>query len=138
MTHHSAMIQPILEAFPNLQALYLFGSHGTTDEWPNSDIDVAVLLPVATARQVDIRQWIDLSMVVAHVVGREKADLINLRMVDTVFRKEIIVAGRRIYCADEAAADEFEMLTLSLYQQLQEERKEIVAAAISSGKFRHA
>ena len=33
---------------------------------------------------------------------------------------------QRIYCQDEYAADEFEMLVYSKYQKLEEERKEIV------------
>ncbi len=35
----------ILNHFPNIQAIYLFGSYGTEDEWFNSDIDIALLLP---------------------------------------------------------------------------------------------
>jgi hypothetical protein len=36
------------------------------------------------------------------------------------------MADRRLYCANQYAADEFEMLTLSYYQKLNEERKEIL------------
>lgn len=138
MKRYTNIMRPILKAYGEVQALYLFGSHGTADEWPNSDVDIAVLLPVAEARQVDCRQWMEVSEAVARAAGSEKADLVNLRSVDTVFRMTIINTGRRVYCADEAAADEFEMLTLSLYQQLQEERKEIIEDAIRSGRIRHA
>ena len=58
--------------------------------------------------------------------------------MNTVFQKEIIAADRTIFCADEAAADQFEMLTLSLYQQLQEERKEIIEDPVADGRLRHA
>lgn len=42
----------ILNYFPNIQAIYLFGSYGTEDEWFNSDIDIALLLPHEEAKQI--------------------------------------------------------------------------------------
>ncbi len=62
-------------------------------------------------------------------------DLVNLRQVSTVFQKEIVMAERRIYCADQYAADEFEMLTISFYQKLNEERAGILAEGLRSGSF---
>lgn len=61
-------------------------------------------------------------------------DLINLRNVSTVFQKEIITTGRRISCNDCYAAEAFEMLTLSLYQKLNEERREILHQFFETGK----
>ena len=62
-------------------------------------------------------------------------DLIDLRQMSTVFQKEIIMADRRIYCRDEYAVDEFEMLTLSFYQKLNQERSEVLAEGLRSGRF---
>ncbi len=62
-------------------------------------------------------------------------DLVNLREVNTVFQKEIIVDGRRIRCIDRFAADEFEMLTISYYQKLNEERADILAAIVKQGRI---
>ncbi len=56
-------------------------------------------------------------------------------MISTVFQKEIVMADRRIYCADEYAAEEFEMLTISKYQKLNEERAGIISEALKSGRF---
>ena len=56
---------------------------------------------------------------------KKDVDLVNLRQVSTVFQKEIIY-GKLIYCANRYAVDEFEMLALSYYQKLNEERREIV------------
>jgi hypothetical protein len=58
---------------------------------------------------------------------RRTVDLVNIRLVSTVFQKEIIANGNRLYCADEDEADLFEMLVLSLYGKLNEERSEILA-----------
>ena len=62
-----------------------------------------------------------------------EVDLLNARQVSTVFQKEII-GGARIYCADRYAADEFEMLVISYYQKLNEERREILAAFYRTGR----
>lgn len=137
MTTNQTIISPVLKNYPTTQAIYLFGSWGTEDEWAHSDIDVALLLPITQAKSVDTWQWVALAHTIASAVGKEKADLINLRVANTVLRKEIVMAERRIYCADESAADEFEMLTISFYQQLQSERKLIIEEAVKSGRFRH-
>ncbi len=125
----------ILEVYPNTQAIYLYGTWGTEDQRRVSDIDIAVLLPPASARAVDHSAWLRLSAEVAQAAKVEYADLINLRTASVILRKEIIAANRRIYCADEYAADEFEMLTLSYYQKLNEERQGIVESGLSTGRF---
>ncbi len=47
----------------------------------------------------------------------------------------MILADRRVFCADQYAAEEFEMLVISLYQKLDEQRAEILAEGLGSGKF---
>jgi uncharacterized protein len=61
-------------------------------------------------------------------------DLINLRLVSTVLQKEIITNGRRLYTNDEYATEEFEMLTYSFYQKLNQERGEILAQFNQTGR----
>ena len=134
MTPTDMIIRTILAAYPDAQAIYLFGSYGTEDEWPDSDADIAVLLPPLQAKQVGSLVMSPLCADLASLLKRD-VDLINLRLVDTVFQKEIVFADRRIYCGDEYAADEFEMLTLSYYQRLNEERAEIINDALATGRF---
>ncbi len=126
---------PVISAHPTTQAIYLYGTWGTEHQRQDSDLDIAVLLPPTTARAVDYSAWLRLSAEVAQAAKVEYADLINLRTAPVILRKEIIAANRRIYCADEYAADEFEMLTLSYYQKLNEERREIVEIGLSTGRF---
>jgi len=121
------LIPTILAAYPETQAVYLFGSYDTTDEWPISDVDIAVLLPHALAKQARSMAMSELRVALESVLKKE-VDLINLRQASTVFQKEVIMADRRIFCADLYAADEFEMLVLSFYQELNEQRREILGA----------
>lgn len=64
-------------------------------------------------------------------------DLLNARDVSTVFQKEISKSGCRLYCADEDALTEFEMLTLLYYQKLNDERKAILKAFQETGRGLH-
>lgn len=122
-----------LAHYPAIQGIYLFGSYGTENEWPTSDVDIAMLLPHAQAGR---ERHLDLSpcrMELESALRRE-VDLVNLRRVNTVFQKEVIAEGRLIYCADKQAVDEFEMMVISFYQKLNEERREILEAFFRTGR----
>jgi len=134
MTVQDDLIQTVLTEYPDAQAIYLFGSWGTADEWPDSDLDMAVLLPHQQAKCVDFWKWNALAARLNGIVHKQ-VDLINARQVSTVMRKEIILADRRIFCADEYAADEFEILTISYYQKLNEEHAGGLAEGLRSGRF---
>ena len=128
------LVQTVLNDYPDTLAIYLFGSWGTEDEWPDSDVDMAVLLPPQQAKGVDFWAWNNLAVRLGDIVHKT-VDLLNARQVSTVMRKEIIMANRRVFCADENAADEFEMLTLSYYQKLNQERAGVLAEGLHSGRF---
>ncbi len=135
--HSVGIIQVLCTAYHDTQAIYLYGTWGTEYQRQDSDLDIAVLLPNATARDIDYSTWGHLSVEVASAAKVDRIDLVNLRTAPVILRKEIIAADRRIYCADENAADEFEMLTISFYQKLNEERREIVQSGLKTGRFYH-
>lgn len=122
----------ILKHYSDVQAIYVFGSYSTDHLRPDSDVDLAVLLPPEQARHEKTLLLSRCHAELEDVLGRE-VDLLNARQVSTVFQKEIIT-GQRIYCADMYAADEFEMLTLSYYQKLNEERHHILEAFYRTGR----
>lgn len=128
------IIQTVLAHYPNVQGIYLFGSCMTEDEWPESDIDIALLLPPLAAKQKKSLAISDCAIELSNTLGKQ-VDLLNARAVSTVFQKEIVTKGRLLYCADRYAVDEFEMLTLSYYQKLNEERSGIIEAALADGRF---
>ena len=140
MNKTDVIVRTVLEHYAAAQAIYLFGTYDTDDEWPDSDVDIAVLLAPQQAKAAGLLALSDLRFELEAALKKE-VDLINLRRVPTVLQKEIIAAGRRIYPAisewraDEYAAAEFEMLTLSYYQKLNEERAEIVEDALATGRF---
>jgi predicted nucleotidyltransferase len=134
MSQQSQLVQLILNTWPDTQAIYLFGSWGTEYERPESDVDIAVLLPAPQAKKAGSLILTDLHYALQSLLNRE-VDLINLRQAPTVLQKEVVMAGRRIYCISGIVVDEFELLVLALYQKLNEERAGILAEGMSSGRF---
>ena len=134
MNNEQVIIDIICAYFPDVRAIYLFGTWGTKDEWPDSDIDIALLLNPDRAKKIGLPAMIDLRVALESALEKD-VDLINISMVSTVFQKEIIITGRRIYCADEYGTDEFEMVALSLYQKLNAERGAILEEALKCGRF---
>jgi len=130
----SELVRVVLKNHPGTQAVYLFGSYGTADEWPDSDVDIAVLLPPMGAKQAGHLALSETQFELERLLGRT-VDLINIRLVSTVMQMEICGTGRRIYTGDEYSAEEFEMHTLSFYQKLNEERAETLAEGLRSGGF---
>ena len=122
-----------MKHYPEVQAIYFFGTYGTDDQWTDSDVDIALLLKHQQAKTVGTLVMSDLRFELERLLEKD-VDLINLRRVPTVLQKEIVAADRRIHTADEYAADEFEMLTISYYQKLNEERAEILKEIMTSGR----
>jgi predicted nucleotidyltransferase len=120
-----AIVEILVHHYPDVQTVYLFGSSGTGLERPDSDIDLALLLPYRTAvanRSLAMTSaWSELMA----LSGRE-VDLINLRLVNTVFQNEVLNTARVIHGADDEARRIFEMEALSAYQKLNDERREIL------------
>jgi uncharacterized protein len=133
MTATGDIVRTVLGHYPDTQAIYLFGSYGTKNEWPDSDVDIALLLPPDQAKASRMLAMSPLCSDLGSLLEKP-VDLINLREVSTVFQKEIITADRRIYTGDAYGADEFEMLVLSLYQKLGEERADILEEFWRTGR----
>lgn len=120
-----AVISVVSRYWPKTEAIYLFGSYAQDEPWPRSDVDLALLLPPEVARRERGIALHDGRFALESSLKRE-VDLVNLRLVSTVFQNEIIHSGRCIFTANEEVALAFEMKVLSAYQKLNEERREIL------------
>lgn len=129
-----AITHIVLQYYPSVQAVYIFGSYQTENEWPDSDVDIAVLLSPEESKKAGSLVMSELHLALGSTLKRD-VDIVNLRHVPTVLQKEIVTADRRIYTGDRYAAEEFEMLTLSFYQKLNEERAGIIESALRDGRF---
>ncbi len=129
-----AIIDIALNHYPSAQGIYLFGSYQTEDEWPDSDVDIAVLLSPDESKKAGSLAMSALRSDLESALKKD-VDIINLRRIPTVLQKEIVMADRRIYTGDQYRAEEFEMLTLSFYQKLSEERAGIIEKGLKDGRF---
>ncbi|MDR4516967.1 MAG: nucleotidyltransferase domain-containing protein [Nitrosomonas sp.] len=130
---HEMILQSILNFYPDIQGVYLFGSYDTGNERPDSDIDLALLLPFHSAVRSKDLPLSPCRVDLETKLGRN-VDLINLRMTNTVLQNKILNAGRLIFVHKPEAIREFEMRVLSDYQKLNEERKDILEDFHRSGR----
>lgn len=122
------LAENLLSRFPELIAVYRFGSYGTEYERPESDLDLAVYagggLPAVelwrTAQELASRAGIEV-------------DVVDLARASTVMRAKVISEGERIYCADKTACGTFEDYVYSSYARLNEERREILRDILKRG-----
>jgi uncharacterized protein len=128
-----SIISTVRKHHPKVEGIYLFGTYGTSMERPESDLDIAVLLPPAEARKEKSFIFSDCHDELESLAERS-VDLINLRETNTVFQNEIITEGRLIYATNEAKTDAFEMQVMSAYQKLNEERAGILKDIEISGR----
>lgn len=97
--NREAIVQLLLSKFPNLLAIYAFGSHIDGTSGPQSDLDLAVFVAGYAESQV---LW-QVSGDLADIAGCP-VDLLDLRAASTVMQYRIITTGERLWNKDAQAA----------------------------------
>lgn len=85
----------LLAGLPDARAIYVYGSFARGDEWPDSDVDLAVLLPPGDR----ITDLLGLVGAVTARIGRD-VDLVDLRRAGDVLRREVLQDGKLLFAAD--------------------------------------
>lgn len=103
----STALEALRAALPDAWAIYVYGSFARGDETPDSDLDLAVLLP--PGQRPDL---ISLSVDISTRLNRE-VDLVNLRRVGLDLIREILRDGRQLHVSrpEETLAWEGERMT---------------------------
>jgi uncharacterized protein len=107
----------------NIIALYLFGSAVNGRFTDDSDFDIAVL----SQSDVDPVRLFELSLSLG-VLMRRDVHLVDFKKADTVFQAEILRNKKVLYCRDENKRIVAEMITLTQYEKLNEEREVVIRA----------
>lgn len=119
-----AVLSILREELPGLAAVIVFGSFGSEYERAESDLDLAILMEKHQDATDSVFLW-TLAQKIASKIGRD-VEIINLRQASTVFAFQVLTSGTTVYCANDFALASFDTLIMSMYQRLQEERKEIL------------
>jgi uncharacterized protein len=122
----------VLNDYPGIHAIYIYGSRAMGQINDESDWDIALLLPY----KLESSKIINLQARLSGLLSAE-VDLINIRNINSILQKEIVMKGIRIYDDGTGESTRFEILAISLYQKLCEERRDIIDEGLKSGRFYH-
>lgn len=121
-----ALVERVRGMIPAVEAVYLFGSRVSGRERQGSDLDVAVLLPPGD--RLRLLDRLALAASLAEAAGTD----VDLSVLDlgrgVVHAKEVVTSGVRVYAREPKVVGEFEMLTLSRYARLNEDRAPVLEA----------
>lgn len=118
------LLATIVARLPATVGIWLFGSLAAGRPRPDSDIDLAVL----GREPFDRVQVFDLGLDLGVQAGRD-VDLVDLRRVSTVMRKEIVTEGVLVHCTDAAACEAFVAEARALYVARKEEQRFVLEPA---------
>ena len=99
--NEALIVELSLREFPEVRAIYLFGSQASNTALPDSDVDLALLFAPAKARAIGPLATSKAKRLLEEGPGKA-VDLINLRGVNTVFRIEIIDGSRLLFFGELA------------------------------------
>lgn len=108
-----------------IAAAYFLGSGAEERMRADSDVDIA-LLPVQ-GKHFTAPERLHLAADLTNLTGRP-VDLGILQTGNLVYAKEAVTRGRVIFDRDHAVTTRFAALVLSMYADLQENRREVLNA----------
>lgn len=114
--------EAVLAAFPDAQAIYVYGSFARGEQWPDSDIDLAILREPGAAAWNPLEVGADL---VAKL--RREVDLVDLRAASDVLRCEVLGSGHLLYARDPDELLAWEANALTRYGHYREEIRDLLA-----------
>lgn len=129
----AAACDALRTALPDAWAIYVFGSFARGEEWPRSDLDLAVLLP--PGRRIE-----NLPDVMNSVSARthRDIDIVDLRRAGDVLRREVLADGRQLHVSKPDEVLAWEASAMSRYARYREETRDILEDFRRTGVGYHA
>jgi len=124
------IVKEIRTVFPRVQGIYLFGSQVNGQQNKESDLDIAVLMPIPMD---NLQRW-KISQQLAASLKKE-VDLVDLQSASTVMQFQVVRNGKRLFTADFSYCERFEDKVFQLYLTLNDERKPILDEIKKSGNI---
>ncbi|MDZ7858904.1 type VII toxin-antitoxin system MntA family adenylyltransferase antitoxin [Sphaerotilus sp.] len=122
------LVDRLRQALPTLMAVYAFGSQVQGTAGPDSDLDLAVLLP---GYADPVMLWA-LAGDLGDVAGCP-VDLVDLRAASTVLQHQVLTLGQRWWARD-AQADMWETSMLTDKLHLDSARASLLADIVREGR----
>lgn len=94
-------------------AAYLYGSYGTADQTPLSDVDLAIVYrPDREPTRDEERQLVE---DILDALGEDDVSVTNLNAADVMFQFNVVEGGRLLYCRDPVALADFHERVFKLH-----------------------
>ena len=122
------LIAALRDARPDALGIWAFGSQISGHGGPDSDLDLAILVPGYASRM----ELFALSNNLAEIAGRE-VDLVDLRAATTVMQYQIITGGA-LWWHEGSAARLYETFILSEKLELDRARAPLIADIQKRGR----
>lgn len=111
----------MLAALPDVLTIYVHGSFARGESWPDSDLDIAVLLPPGRRIPDPLQLIGDLSQRV-----HREVDLVDLRQAGDVLRREVLDSGRSLFQSDPERVLAWEASAMTRYGHYRQEVRDIL------------
>lgn len=115
------IIDLLKKMIPELLGIYIFGSYANNTMTPESDIDIAFL---SFQKISPVEKW-KIQEELASLLNQD-VDLIDLKDATTILRSEVVEKGKLIFSGDPYQVGHFEMITYSMFADLNESRQDIL------------
>ena len=127
-TEIQEIIKGVLECLPSVEGIYIYGSMARGEGRPDSDVDIAVvqLEPVKPDQALILRSNLGV------LLGRD-IDILDLRRASTEIAYQVVGDGACVWGADNENVALYENSIMSMYANLQNERREIMEDIIKRG-----
>lgn len=99
LTPDGLIVTTLRAVWPEALAVYAFGSRIQGSARPDSDLDLAILVPTYTD---PLQRW-DVAQQLAAMLGCE-VDLLDLRAASTVMQYQVLITGQCLWAQQPAAA----------------------------------
>lgn len=110
------------------EAIVIFGSYVRGTNTEKSDVDIAF----KTNKEIDSQEQFELVQELEEILGKD-VDLVNLDKITDVFRYEILMNGKTLYCKDSFKFDMYKLDMYREYLELNESRKDIIERVKNGG-----
>ena len=110
------------------EAIILFGSYARETQTKESDIDIAF----KTNKRIKAQEKFELVQELEEMLKID-VDLINLDDITDVFRYEILMNGKTLYCKDDFQFDMYKLDMYREYLDLNESRRSIIERVKNGG-----